>query len=173
MLSGTEFHGESESGLRIPEVLPNIAIGSQRSNNSRIDAFRYRISRGVRIRAPKPSIPAKGGPTLTLCPPPFRGPYSAGPARPARPSPAGPARLARLALAPQHYRGPQEGGHRGHFWPFLAGIPGFRARIRTPREILYRNASIPEFLDLCEGFSCFSALFGRNSGFPSPDSDSP
>ena len=62
-LSGTEFHGESESGLQKTEFPPKRAENhekpSQRSKNSGIDAFRYRISRGVRIRARKPGIPTK------------------------------------------------------------------------------------------------------------------
>ena len=65
MLSGTEFHGESESGLQIPEFLPKRAEKSENallgSKNSGIEAFRYRNTRGVRIRARKPGIPAKKG----------------------------------------------------------------------------------------------------------------
>ena len=34
------------------------------------------------------------------------------------------------------------------FRPFLAGTRGFGARSRTPREILCRNASISEFLNV-------------------------
>ena len=37
--------------------------------------------------------------------------------------------------------------------PFLAGIRGFRARIRSPREILHRIALISAFFDLCEAIS--------------------
>ena len=66
MLSGTVFHGESESGLQIAKFLRKRAKNHekplQKSKNSEIDAFLHRISRGVRIRAPNPRIPAKKGP---------------------------------------------------------------------------------------------------------------
>ena len=37
-------------------------MASQRSKKAEIKAIRYRISRGIRIRALKPRIPAKKGP---------------------------------------------------------------------------------------------------------------
>ena len=40
-----------------------------------------------------------------------------------------------------------------YFWPFLAGIRGFGARIRIPREILYRITFFPQFFDLYEAIS--------------------
>ena len=55
------------------------------------------------------------------------------------------------------------------FRPFLAGIRAFGARIRIPRESLYRIAFISQLLDLCEAISDHFSIrkFLQRSGRPS------